>query len=379
MAILKDLFKPLLQLLPSSGNSLNIGLDIGPDRINLVQMQRGAQHPCIRAIASLPLPCSRDELYQHPDKLKALLKQAFSTQPFKGKRVVSCLPTDQVKVITVSFQHSEAQADSVAIVAELRERLKGELDSMVVDFMTLRQEESDSTKREALVALAPRDKVMSYLKLLASADLEVDALDIGPAALTRLISHAGAIHTPEFPKLPNVLLINFGVDSSFLTIICGRRLMLDRAVEFSEKRVFSRLQQVLNMPEALAIRLLYETPAQVGGQNNASSESGQMVAEVLNSEIAVLLQEVNKTLGYMASKTRGQTVGKIYLSGRVSRYSGILTALRGQLPVPIEVLNPVDIFAAEKNQARDQDKEVGAMAGIALATGLALRGVPLHG
>lgn len=370
----KDLLKPALEWLPNSlpklGSQYSIGLYMGHDRLNLVQMEQSSGRPCIRAIASIAYPCSRDELSRHPQKLKTLLKQAYATQPFKSKKIVSCLPADQVKIITISYTRTENQADAVAVVAELRERLRGELDEMVVDFMTLRQEEADSGKRDALVALAPREKVLAYLDLLTSAGLDVDALDIGPAALTRLVVHAGAIHTPEFPILPNVLLINFGADSSFLTIIWGRRLMLDRVVEFSENRIFSRLAQVLEMPQELAMHLLYE-------KNAASVETDQMVAEVLRPEMVLLLQEINKTLVYMASRTRGKSVDKIYLAGRVARYPDILDYLCEQLHVDVEILDPVEVFASKK--CRLHDRSMGTMAGIALTTGLALRGIPEHG
>jgi type IV pilus assembly protein PilM len=373
----KDLLKPALDwlsnLLPKPGSRQSIGLYVGHDRLNLVQMEQEADHACIRAIVSIPFQVSRDELCQDSQKFKVLLKQAYAAQPFRGKHVVSCLPADQIKIITITYKFTEGKSDASAVVAELRERLKNELDGMVVDFMVLRQEEADSGKREALVALAPREKVVSYLDLLTSAGLKVDSLDIGPAALTRLVVHAGAIHIPEFPILPNVLLVNFGTESSFITIIWGRRLMLDRSVEFSENRIFLRLNQILDMSHELAMRLLYENDTTSGKLN----ETEQMVEEVLRPEIAQLLQEINKTLVYMASRSRGKSVDKIYLTGRVARYLGILNYLQEQLHVPVDILDPVDVFASENCRLHDQS--LGSMAGIALTTGLALRGIPEHG
>lgn len=378
--VFDKLLKPALdwlpKVLPGFGRDLSIGLEMGPDRLNLVQMELVAGRPSIRAIASLPYPCPREELQQHPQRLKLLLKQAYALQPFKGKHVVSCLPTDQIKIITVSYRCGEGQADATAIVAELRERLKGDLDGMVVDFMNLRQEETDAGQRDALVALAPRDKVMAYLDMLTGAGLEVDALDIGPAALARLVSHAGALSTAEFPRLPNVLLVNFGADSSFLTVIWGRRLMLDRAVEFSENRMLSCLKQVLDMPEELAIRLLYEKNAPLSIENGSPDEVSQMVAQVLRPEIAQLLQEINKTLVYMASRTRGKSVDQIFLSGRAACYPGIMNSLREKLKIPVEILDPVVVFASKHGNPHEAG--LGAVAGIALTTGLALRGVPTN-
>ena len=372
---LQSLISPLFK--NGFGTQFSIGLDVGFDRLNLVQMEYLAGKPHIRAIASIAFTCEREALLNNPKELKALLKQAYAAHPFKGKRVVSCLPVEQMKIITISYKHTEGQTDAEAVVIELRDRYKEELDNLVVDFMTLRQDYSDSVKREALVAVAPRDKVIKYLDWLSNAGLTVDALDIGPAALTRLVCHSGAIHVPDYPKLPNVLLINFGASASFLTIIWGRRLMLDRSIEFSENRMFARMQQVLDMPEPLMIRLLYESADDAESPVDSLSEINQMVTEVLRPEINLLLQEVNKTLIYMASKTRGKSVDQIYLTGRVARYTGILNYLREQLHVSVDILDPVEVFASDKYQVNGHT--LGTMAGMAMTTGLALRGVPEHG
>lgn len=380
--MIKKFLNPVLGgvqgLLPSLslGNKFCIGLDMGLDRLNLVQMQHLAGKTHIRAIASVAYPFSRTELLEQPQVFKSFLKQVLASHPFKGKKVVSTLPADQLKIITITYKKSEGQSDADAVVAELRERFKGELDNMVVDFMSLRQEEQDAGKQDALVALAPREKVVAYLDLLTQAGLDVEALDIGPAALTRLVCHAGATLVPDYPTLPNVLLINFGVDSSFLTIIWGRRLMLDRPIEFSENRLFSTMKQVLDMPEELMINLLYEKHRNPKVVSDEADEVNKMVAEVIRPEMTLLMQEINKTLVYMASKTRGKSVDQIYLAGRVARYPGIINFLREQLQVKVDILDPVEIFAAEKYKS---EQSLGTMAGMALTAGLSLRGVPEHG
>ncbi len=354
-----------------------IGLDIGFDRLNLVQMQSKADGVQLRAIASIPFKSSREALLSNPKELKLLLNQAFATHPFKGRKVVSCLPAEHIKIITIAYKPLDGQTEDEAVVVELRERYKSELDNLVVDFMSLRQEETDASKRDALVALAPRDKVLAYLDLLTEAGLSVEALDIGPAALTRLVCHTGAKLVPDFPNLPNVLLINFGTESSFLTIIWGRRLMLDRPVEFSEHRIFSRLKQALDMPEDLMISLLYDENTSARNNQSYSLEVKKMVTDILTPEINLLLQEINKTLVYMASKTRGKSIDQIYLTGRVSRYSGIVQLLREQLNVKVEILDPVEIFTA--NKSKINSAHLGTMPGMALTAGLALRGLPERG
>lgn len=356
------------------GSVLHLGLDLGPDRLNLVQMELVGGRPTLRAMASLPYRCPRSELFGQPKILRSLLKDGFAQQPFKGHRVVSSLPADQVKIMTVSYRRAEGQAPAQAIAAELRERFKDELDKLVVDFSLLRLADPAAGQQEALVALAQREHAMKHLDLLTASGLEVLALDIGPAALARLVIHTGAKHTPEFPLLPNALLINFGAQSSFLTVIWGRRLLLDRAVEFCENRLFKRLEQVLNMPRELAQRLLYAPALATSQEPGPPDESSRMLAEVLYPEMTLLLQEVNKTLVYIASRTRGKSVDLIYLAGPLSCYDGLLHSLSTQLGVPVRRLNPVLEFSDDTRLLGQQ--ALGMAAGMAQTAGLALRGVP---
>jgi len=374
--LLGPLTTGLPRLLSRFGHVCSIGLDLGPGALNMVQFERAGGRICMRAAIFLPCDCRRDDFSGRPQRLREILKQAYAQQPFKGKRVVSSLPAGEIKIITVNYKQVKGRPDSVAVAAELRERMPENLDDMVVDFMTLRQDDHQSEESEALVAMASRKSVLAYLELLTGAGLEVDALDVGPAALARLVRHVGARNWAEFPLLPNVLLINFGAEASFLTVIWGRRLMLDRAVEFCEQRLLSRLKQVLDLPEELARPLLYgkvSSPAAAGEE-----ETAHTLAEVLRPEITALLDEINKTLIYMASKTRGRSVDIIYLAGGAARHAGILKILREQLQVPVEILNPVAVFASPECAAKC-DQQLGMQPGIALATGLALRELPDRG
>jgi type IV pilus assembly protein PilM len=336
-----DLLKPVVtglpKLLPRMGHRFSIGLDLGPGALNLVQMESSSGKTCIQAVASLPCTSPIGDLYENPRELKALLQQAFAMQAFKGTHVVSCLPAKDIRITTIAYRPTKGQSNSEAILAELRERLGDELNDLVLDFMTVRHEGTEVSDGEALVALAPRKMVLTYLELLTEAGLEVSALDFGPAALARLVRHAGALGWPDFPSLPNALLVNFSADASFVTVLSGRRLMLDRAVATEGK-----------------------------------------IGEAPRPEISQLLQEIRRTLEYMALKTPGNSIDIIYLAGSAAGDPAVLTAIREQFQIRVEVLNPIALFESSSCELR-HDHGIGMMPGVALAAGLALREVPEHG
>lgn len=367
------MFGPLLRAL-APARPYDIGLHIGLDNLNLLQLQPGAPKPVVRAAASIAHGTTRDELIADPARLKALMKRAFAEHAFRGRRVVTCLPNDQIKILLLNYTLSEGESEADAVIRELRARVHDELDGMVVDFVPVRQEHA-SRPKEAIVAMAARSKVTAYLDALSAAGLEVASLDIAPAALARLMSWIGA---EDAATHPNLLLINFGARSSYLTVIWGRRLMLDRSIEFAEQRLLARLANILDIPEANGKRLLLERGfgSDPGHGGDGGGEISGTLKEVLRPEFATLKAEVDNTLIYAASRAHGRTVDRIYVVGSIARYPGIQHLLREHFALPLKILDPFSIFSH-----RLSDKELAWLwprSGVAAAAGLALRGVPVQ-
>jgi type IV pilus assembly protein PilM len=274
-------------------------------------------------------------------------------------------------MLLLSYTVVEGASESDSLIRELRERVHEELDGMVVDYIPVRQEYSSRSK-EAIVAMATRDKITAYLDVLSKAGVQVASLDVAPAALARLLSWINATETGAFP---NLLLINFGFRNSYLTVVWGRRLMLDRPVEFGEQRLLARLKNILDIAEPEGKQLLLERGLGTGSERDDGDEICHTLKEVLRPEFTALKEEVYKTLVYTASRTHGRSVDGIYVVGSIARYPGVEHLLREQFSVPLTILDPCSIFSCHLT-----DKELSWLrprSGVAAATGLALRGVPV--
>ena len=345
----------------------DIGMYVGREHLNVVQLRPGDTGPAVRAISSITHGADLQQVRNDPRLLKKLLKQAFRRQGFSGKRVVTCLPNELVKILLLTYPALPGVPDADSVVRELRGRVPGGLEGMVVDYLPVRQD-NPSRPKEAIVAMADREKVIAYLEVLSSAGLTVAALDIVPAALARLISRMGS-QDPAASQ--NLMLINFGSRNSYLTVVWDRGLMLDRPIEFGDERLLARLKETLGMPETAASRLLLETGFVPVAQRGRESRD---LKQVLRSEFAPLAAEVNKTLVYTASRTHGRTVDRIYVTGTVACYPGIEQLLRELLSVPVEILDPFSLLPHRLADTRVS--ELRPLSGVAAATGLALRGVP---
>lgn len=344
-----------------------IGLDFAAHRLNLLQVEAGATGPVLRAAVSLPYPADRAALLGNRRALRAFIDHALTSAPFVGRRVVSALAPADVRILPLTIQIAQGQTEQGAVTRAARDQLGDSAADLVVDYYHVRTADT-GTEKQVLVAAAPHAKVVAYLDCLCNAGLDPVALDIGPAAIARLLA---AMHQEDYEQ--SVLLINFGSARSFLTVIWGRRLMLDREIEFGEEQLVAKLAQALSLPPDIALAMLREhgvgsapgMPRPDGG----APDVGRTIREILYPEFAALAEELVRTQIYVASRTRGSTLSRVYLNGSAARYAHIQMRIGELVNLPVAILDPLAAF----RPAADFKAPTAVSHGIALAAGLALR------
>jgi Tfp pilus assembly PilM family ATPase len=106
-----------------------------------------------------------------------------------------------------------------------------------------------------------------------------------------------------------------------------------------------------------------------GFDTDASGTLQQIVKPALLS----LADEINRTLIYIASRTRGEPVSRIYLLGSLARWQGMEQLLGSLVKLPVEIIpNPLKPFDNDNGKPYGQYEP---MPEIAVATGFALSGM----
>ncbi|MFQ5471033.1 MAG: pilus assembly protein PilM [Gammaproteobacteria bacterium] len=354
---MKNLLKSKLGFAPPGVGP--IGLDFGNEHLNLMQMELRGSEVCIRAANTVPFDSDRNELLNSPAKIRSLINRCISKRGFSGKHIVANVPYDEnLKLVNHNYRKKPDQNTDEAIIESLKERFGDELNNVIVDYIPIRQHISDASDNSALVALAKRDYVVSFLNLLHDAGMKVDALDVGPAALTRLVSSLN--HTGSHS---NVLVINIGKTKSYISVVWGRRLILDRGIDFGEDILIDILSNTLDMGYYETLQFLTEQ-----GFNNLDEKTSQ----ILNFAFKELVEEVNKTLIFTASRTHGASVERVFLLGGVIRFPSVDSWLEKIISVRIDILSPFTFFSFIDNQTADNPL---LPVNCAIAAGLALRGI----
>ncbi|MBT8117982.1 MAG: pilus assembly protein PilM [Gammaproteobacteria bacterium] len=348
-----------------------IGLECALHALHMVQLEAGRDGRVgVRARASLSYPCPLEELLDAPDQLKLLIKRALREHDFSGREVVTTLPSPDLQIMPVTYHVAQDESPEAALVAVISERLDGEFSDYVVDYTPVRTE-ARGGEQLAIVAVAKRDAVINYLEALRTCGLHTEHLEVGPTAIRRLISALG-----DRTQHENVMAINFGRHSSYITVISGARLLFDQAIQFGETGLLVRIASELEMSEPAVTELVQQHSLLPNASQDSEREReiAETLVQIVKPEFLRLVEEINRTLIYTASQTHGKQISRIYILGSLARWRGTDALLRSLVKLDVKTIpNPLKPFFTPGRRAADDTGEPAPE--IAVATGLALNGM----
>ncbi|MFW2403869.1 MAG: pilus assembly protein PilM [Gammaproteobacteria bacterium] len=352
-----------------------IGLHLAEEQAHAVQLRRLASGSlCLRAWASAPYADTREETLADPEALQELKTALLGRGMFKGHRIVTALPPAMTRIASLNYQAAGPTPDSERILRLMAERLDGPLDDYVIDYMPVRGNEK-AREKVALVTTSRRADVLEFLDRMRRAGLEVAELEVGPAAINRVVS--ALPHEAE--NQGNVLVINYGADHTYLTLISGRRLLMDKEIEFGANPLIQQIARGLDistkMAEDIALREGFrQTRKPMGATGTITADDLNPVVEIVRPVFSRLAEEVRRACLYVASESKGDAVEAVYAFGTVARWPGADRMLSEVAHVPVaDTLPLAAIFDTATGKGMENYPGIGP--DLAIATGLALRGL----
>jgi type IV pilus assembly protein PilM len=350
-----------------------IGIDFGTERVNMVQIDGHGAEIRVRAVVSRNYGCSREHILADPERLRALMREALQSRPFRGNKVVASLPPSMVNLVVVNY-HIGERDEVEAVVAAVTDRFGASLDRSIIDFIPINHRESDQNYRSALVAMAEKSVVTGFLENMRHCSLNVVSLEVGPVAIKRLIAVVN-----KSPEQGTIVAINFGTVKSFVTVISGESLVLDRDIDFGTQGVLQTLAEALDVDPAAAQGLLHKHGITTGpslphiaSTGDLAASVGAAITEILKPAFVNLADEIRRLKNYIAAETRGRGIDTIYALGSLARWPGADKLLSNLSGVEVVSINPFYGLELGDNATTFDDLE--PISGVAIATGLALKG-----
>ncbi len=362
MSALRSLGRPLQR--KARPEHSPIGLEFGADGLHLVQLGCDTDgKPLLRAQVALPYILDRQATLDSPAAAKQLIKQALAKAPFKGRHVVTALASSDTRLLSITYQTRPGESDDAAIAKLMAERIDDDLSQFVIDYIPVRAEARDGD-RLALVVISERRGVIKHLELLRNAGLKVDALEIAPVAIKRLVSTM--IADDE-----DVLVINVGELTTDLIVISGRRLLFEQQVDFGVAQLTTAITQTLDLTQTLALDLVTRRGLGSAPEAESLAETGRFntVVEIVRPQFQGLVNEIRRALLFTTSETRGGKVGEAFLLGGIAAWPGATEMLAELTGLGVRVLP--QLATGEGVTLDGSERSIGSV----VATGLALRGL----
>ena len=344
-----------------------IGVHFSQSSLHLLQLERTTrQSLALAGYANQPLLGNRDETLSSTPKLKAVIAKALKQSRFQGRRTISAMPLDRVKLMSISYPAVAPEAEPATIANLMADRVSGDLADYVIDYVPVRTSVRDG-ERLCIVAVSRKEDVLQYLDTLGAAGLVVDALEVSPLSVRRLVECMGSAG-----QIENVLAINVGQDKTYLTLISGRRLLANQELDFGEARLVDMLSRTLELSSDVALGLLLRN-----GLRSVTTSSGPDQSEdvagtlrgIVRPQFDKLVDAIERSFLYASSESYGQSKKRIYLFGSVAEWRGVCDLLGDLTKIPVQRMTP-DLLPFSMDKLDVGRRNCGP--GLAVAAGLAL-------
>lgn len=163
-----------------------IAIDFGADSLKLLQVVPG-DPPQLLAAAALNIPGeARADRSARLSFLGSALRQLLKAQEFRGRRAICSIPAFQTMVQHVELPRAEGGDPQQQLHLHLMERFNVDPARLVIRTAQVGQRQHHgAAMREVLCLAAPRDVVMSYIRIAEEAKIEVVGMHSEPPAIVK--------------------------------------------------------------------------------------------------------------------------------------------------------------------------------------------------
>ena len=291
-----------------------IGLQLGPSSATLVQLTGPKQNRVVHAIAQEQFDLDdRLTADERDTKIAAELRRILVDHHFKGRRVISCLGSQELFIQNVRLPQLPTEEIAKVVAWEAEERLPYPVAEAEIRHLPAGQVRQESNTKQEVILLACHNGILErHLNLLEQAGLTAEAIDVEPSATLRCfhdekrelqlnsvscyLNFGDAATTVIFADQQNVLFLKYIMQGSY---------HLDRAVADN-----------LDLPLTEAIRLrkiVTNSPTL-----DASDELHRSVIDSIRSLLESISTEVENCLRYYKVTFRGKKLDQLVVTGNES-------------------------------------------------------------
>ncbi|MCS7015681.1 MAG: type IV pilus assembly protein PilM [Gemmatales bacterium] len=355
------------------------GIDVGQCSFKALRLENRNGEVVATAFDFIEYPKMLGQPDADPDALvREALERFLSRNKVKGDLVAIAAPGQTGLARFVKLPPVEEKKIPDIVRFEAKQQIPFPLDEVVWDWQTTRRSEvaEGFVENEIGLFALKRDVVFKALQVFRDLKVEVHLVQMTPLALLNLavydlLGRTGAAdEAPPEPdrdgKVPCLVVLDMGTDSSNLVITDGYRIIWQRPVPVGGNHFTRVLSKDFKLTFAKAEHLK---------RNATKAEDPRKVFQSLRAVFTDFAGEVSRSLGYFSSQYRDAKVERIVGLGNGFRLPGMQKFLEQSLEVPVERLSEYQKLKGEEVTKAPTFFENVLTFGVAY--GLALQGLEL--
>ncbi|MFM7408464.1 MAG: type IV pilus assembly protein PilM [Cuspidothrix sp.] len=343
----------MLQALTSffSKSNSGIGIELGPERVNLVQLRRHRQNLKIESLISVPVPegIFADGQIADSPGMAEIIQEAIAQSKTKATRVATCIPGRDaiVRLIPVPSELDDKELREMVLNHEASLYLPYPREEADVDYQKLGYfvDEDGIEKVQVLLVATRKDVTQTYLNTFEQAGLAVDILEINSFALIRTVRNQLRLFGPE----EAAVLVDIEFDSTEIAIIINGVPQFSRTVPIGTYQLQTALSRAMNLPASREMDMLESmtipaTPPDATNTGITGSNPG--MASMLRV-LGELADELRRSIDFYLNQSENLEVAQILLAGPGGGLQQMDEFFTQRLSLPTTQIDPIASLSLE--------------------------------
>ncbi len=361
-----------------SKRAQGIGVELAPERLNIVQLRQQGQKLKLTTLASEEVPegiFQEGQIYDIPT-MADLLRTTLTDHKIKIKRVATAVPGREavIRLIPVPAELSDM---------ELRDYMNQEAglylpfprEEADVDYQRLGAVVDDDgiDKVQVLLVATRREVTDAYISTFREAGLQLDVIEVSSFALIRTIRN----QLQQFAPQEAVVLVDIEFETTEIAIVVDGVPQFSRTVPIGTFQIQSALSKAMNLPPSRNTDLLQGMTIPVSsGDGIQTGITGGMggtnpgVAAMLRV-LGELADELRRSIDFYLNQSDNLEVAQLLLAGPGGALGQLDEFFTQRLSLPTTQVDPVEALSLEF------DEEIPPIQrpGLGVVLGLGLREV----
>lgn len=367
-----------------------IGLDIGHNSIKMIQLDIADEQISVIAADETRIDTDiKDDEQSRRSFIVSAIQRMLASGSFHGRNVVSCLPSDRLKITSLRLAEAERCDIEQALRREVAHRFELDPDKDSMDYMlagSVRQ--GDEIKNELILFATDDESIKNHIEMLEEAGLRPVAIDTIPCALFR--SFERSLRRQDDWDRTAVFV---DVGSSLTTVVFGRggEISFVKQIQIGRQKFTNEIAAKLgiNVSEAEMLQeALRADPGQASPKSDTSEEipvenrqnidmaTRQIMVDAVSAIAEDLVKEISLCLRYYTVTFRGKRVERAVFAGGGAYVDILINILKRRLAIEIERAQPLrgfDLTGGRINVNFNSDMG-GLFCEWAVVVGLGLKG-----